>query len=253
MWKNFSATAQGPWYYEKGKNNQDAVDNFVDDKMAISFICDGCGGSANTEVIARLSVSFLVRTAKQLLIDGVALDDLPDRLFAEYLEYLKWKVDTEFLQTSEQVESFIRDYLLCTINGVIVFDEKILFLICGDGSTYLDNSIYQVFVSPGNRPTYAAYCLYKHYGFVSADTKVLRDEKGRETVIPVGFETKMISATNIKLVGISSDGLNDLPSLFDELRLYATSQLSLNLCMNRIAIVRGETKDNVTVSFLIRI
>ncbi len=252
MWKVFSASAQGQWYFSKGKNNQDAVDCFADENLAVCVICDGCGSSSNSEVIARLSVGFFVRTVRRLIGDGVSLEKLPQILFAEYLEYLKWKVETEFLNTTEQIDLFIRDYLLCTINGVVAYDDKVLLFSCGDGANYLNSSIYQIFISPGNRPTYAAYNLYRQYGFVQEGTKALKDEKGNETGIPEGFATTLLVAKDINLVGIASDGISDLPNLFDELRLHATSQLSLNLCMNRIAMVRGEIMDNVTVAFFVK-
>lgn len=252
MWKIFSMTSQGQRDYSQGRNNQDHVDSYVDESMAISFICDGCHGGAHSEVIAQLSAPFLVRTTKKLLLSGVTLEDLPGKLFEEYLIYLQWNIDVQFFATADEVESYIRAYLMCTAIGFVMHENRILLLSCGDGSFYLNNSVFKVIRSPNNMATYPAYNMYKRFGFLAKDVKEIEDRDGHRVTIPTGFEVQELSADNVDIVGAASDGLNELPQLFDELRLHTSSQMSLRLCMNRIATVRGETIDNATVVFLVK-
>ncbi len=252
MWKIFSATAQGWRDFNEGKNNQDAQSSFTDEDMSISFICDGCHGGKNSEVGARLSAPYLVRRTKKLLSEGVNLEDLPRLLFESYLDYLVSMVETQYFDSLAEVRVFIDSYLLCTVIGLVRFKDEILLLNCGDGSFYLNESVFLVKTSPSERPTYPAYNLYKTYGFVSEDTQELVSAKdGKKTKIPEGFEVLVLSTHGIKIIGIASDGLNPYPQLFDELRMHASSDISLTLCLNRIIVIRDETTDNVTVSFLI--
>ncbi len=252
MWKIYSSSAQGIRDFNEGRNNQDAVFSYVDEEMAVSIICDGCHGSKNSEVIARLSAPFLVRKTKQLLKDGLLLEDLPAFLFDGYLEYLMGLVEAQSFLELVEVNDFIYSDLMCTVIGVISYKGKILLFNCGDGSYYLDNAVYLVRTSKKERPTYVAYNLLRFYGIIPMDATEIVDDEGVATKIPFGFETVMLQEKNVSLVGIASDGLNLFPSLFDELRVHAKSQISLNLCMNRIVTIREETTDNVTVSFLIK-
>lgn len=251
MWKIFSASGQGLKYFNENRNNQDSVLSYVDEEMAISVICDGSHAAVNSEIISRLSASFLVRKTKELLKDGLTLEELPRFLFDYYLEYLIGLVEAQLFLTQEEVNSFIYDSLLTTIIGVIAYKGQILLFNCGDGSYYLNNAIYLVRESPNNRPTYLAYNLLETYGIVAEGTKELVDVRdGKTTKIPEGFEVVILDEKEVDLVGIASDGLNLHPSLYDELRMHAKSQIGLTLCLNRIITVRGETTDNVTVSFL---
>lgn len=252
MWKIFATTSQGQRDYSQGRNNQDHVDSYADENMAISFICDGCHGGAHSEVIAQLSAPFLVRTARKLLDSGTPLGNLPSMLFEEYLNYLQWNIDVQFFGTMDEIESYIRAYLMCTAVGIVLYKKQILLLSCGDGSFYLNNSVFKVIRSPNNMATYPAYNMYKRFGFLGKEVKEIVDKEGRRVTIPVGFEVQELDTLNVEIVGVASDGLNELPQLFDELRMHATSQMSLRLCMNRIATVRGETVDNATVAFLVK-
>jgi hypothetical protein len=252
MWKIFSSSAQGIRDFNEGRNNQDAVFSFFDEEMAVSIICDGCHGGKNSEVIARLSAPFLVRKSKQLLKDGLQLEDLPAFLFDDYLEYLVSLVETQSFLELGELNDFIYSDLMCTVIGTIVYKGQVLLFNCGDGSFYLNNAVYLVRTSKKERPTYIAYNLLRFYGIIPMEATEIVGDDGVTTKIPFGFETVILKECDVSLVGIASDGLNLFPTLFDELRIHATSQVSLNLCMNRIVIIREETIDNVTVSFLIK-
>lgn len=251
MWKILSASAQGVKYFKDGRNNQDAVFGFADGEMAISVICDGSHAAINSEVVSKLSATFLVRKVKELLKDGLTLQELSGFLFNYYLEYLIDLVEAQCFLTKEEVSKFIYDSLLCTVIGVVVYKDQILLFDCGDGSYYLNNSVFLVKESANNRPTYFAYNLLKVYEILPEGAFELVDARDQKaTQIPDKFDTLLLSSKEVNIVGIASDGLNNHPSIFDELRLHAKSQISLTLCLNRITMIREETTDNVTVSFL---
>ncbi len=253
MWNISSASAQGPQYYNEGKNNQDYYKTFVDKKMAISIICDGCHGGESSEVVARLSAPFLVRKAKELLSNGLSLKHLPMVLFDVYLEYLISLVQAESFRTLEEVSSFISENLMCTIIGAVAYKGKVLLFNCGDGSYFLNDKVFLVKISPHERPSYPAYILFKTYGIIDQNATEIVDEEGKVTKIPEGFDVITLNEKDVNLLGIASDGLNRYSNLFEELATYATSNGSLLLCMNRIVTFREETTDNITVSFLERI
>lgn len=252
MWKIASASVQGPTYFNEGKNNQDYFDSYVDKKMAISVICDGCHGGKSSEVVARLSAPFLVRKARELLNDGLALKHLPMMLFDIYLEYLVSLVQAQNFRTLDEVASFISDSLMCTIIGAIAYRGKVVLFSCGDGSFFLNDKVFLVKISPHERPTYPAYQLLKTYGIVDQQEVQIVDDEGRITKIPDGFDVIALNWQDVTLVGIASDGLNRYSHLFEELSLFANSSGSLQLCLNRIVTLREETSDNVTISFLNR-
>lgn len=250
MWNISSASAQGPTYYYEGKNNQDYFEAYVDKRMAISIICDGCHGGGSSEVVARLSAPFLVRKAKELLNNGLALKHLPMVLFDVYVEYLISLVQAQNFRTLGEVSSFISDSLMCTVIGAVAYKGKVLLFNCGDGSYFLNDKVFLVKISPHDRPSYPAYLLFKTYGIIDQDTTEIVDDEGRVTKIPEGFDVLTLNEQDVNLVGIASDGLNRYSNLFEELATYATSSGSLLLCMNRIVTLREETTDNITVSFL---
>ncbi len=252
MWKIYSSSAQGIRDFNEGRNNQDAVFSYADEEMAVSIICDGCHGGKNSEVIARLSAPFLVRKSKELLKESLKLEELPEFLFDCYLEYLMSLIEAQSFLDLSEVNDFIYSDLMSTVIGVIAYKGQVLLFNCGDGSFYLNDAVYLVRTSKKERPAYVAYNLLRFYGIIPMEATEIIGDDGVATKIPFGFETVMLNEKDTTLVGIASDGLNPFPALFDELRIHAKSQVSLNLCMNRIVIIREETIDNATVSFLIK-
>ncbi len=242
MWIPVTASAQGLAYAHEGRNNQDAVASWSDGNTAIVFINDGCHGGKFSEVGARLSSGFLVRKSQELLLRGLPLVDLSVQLFSSYLEYLEWQVETQFFTGSDEIQAFISDYLLCTALGIITTQKEVMTLSCGDGSFILNNNIIETIRSPFNYPVYPAYNLITRFGLESTESL--------EKLTPSLFKTTLFPASDVQSVGMTSDGLNDFPKLVEELRNNSQTSIRLQLCLNRISMIRAETTDNVSIAFV---
>lgn len=242
MWIPVTASAQGLAYSHEGRNNQDAYASWTDGNVAIVFINDGCHASKFSEVGARLSSGFLVRKTREMILQGTPLAKLGTRLFSDYLDFLEWQVESQFFDFPQEINEFIGSHLYCTALGIVATPKQVMFLSCGDGSFYLNDHICETIRSPQNKPTYPAYNLFPRFGIdVGDDLKEL---------IPDSFRSTVYSSSEVQLAGMASDGLSDLPLLVEELKEHSQSSLSLQLCLNRIAVIRAETRDNVTISFV---
>ncbi len=242
MWIPVSASAQGLAYAHEGRNNQDAVNSWSDGVNTIVFINDGCHAGKFSEVGARLSSGFLVRKSREIALQKVPLVDLGIKLYHDYLEFLEWQVESQFFEKSEDISEFISSHLLCTAFGIIANEKEVMFLSCGDGSFYLNQSIFETIHSPNNKPTYPAYNLYSRFGFeISTELKSLT---------PPAFSTTILPSSAVQLAGMASDGLNDMPLLVEELKDHSQTSNTLQLCLNRIAFIRSETRDNVSIAFI---
>jgi len=242
MWFPVTASAQGLAYAHEGRNNQDAVFSWSDGINSIVFLNDGCHAGKFSEVGARLSAGFLVRTSQKMLSQNVPLLDLRTKLFVDYLEFLEWQVQSQFFDNIDEIREFIGSHLLCTALGIITTPKEVMLLSCGDGSFFLNDQIIETIHSPLNTPAYPAYNLLSRFG-LKIDNRV-------RNLMPSSFKTTIIPTEEVQLVGMTSDGLNDLPHLVEELRAHSKTSLSLQLCLNRIAVIRAETRDNVTIVFV---
>ena len=243
MWTLSCASAQGLNYFREGKNNQDAISSWSDGENAVIFINDGCHAGKYSEVGALLSNHYLVRKASEMVLQKTPLPSLAGSLFKNYLDFLQWQVDCQFFDNSDtEIPGFIANYLMCTALGIIATPSEVMFLSVGDGSFYLNDKIFETIHSPDNRPAYPAYNLYKRFGFNGSDEI--------DRITPTGFKTTLFPSGNISLVGMASDGLNDLPQLIEELHDHSKTSVSLQLNLNRIACIRAETIDNVSVCFI---
>ncbi len=249
MWKITSASAQGLTYFHEGRNNQDVASVWTNSFVAAGIINDGCHGllklNLKSEVGAHLSNLFLIRRSRAMLLEGVKPSLIPSLLFPEYIDYLWWQVESQFLSDNDEKLDFISLYLMCTTIGILADESEIVYFWAGDGLSYLNDSVHKVLNPESlNRPRYPAYHLYESYGEVGAEI---------QSLLPNGFETEILSADSVRVAGVSSDGLSSYPHLMDELNAYSNSNFSLQMCLNRISTIRSDTKDNVSVIFLKRL
>lgn len=242
MWTNSTASAQGLAYAHEGRNNQDAASHWTDGKYSISFINDGCHAGSFSEVGARLSNNFLIRKTRELIAQKKSLDDIAVLLFPMYIEYLELQVKSQLFCYPQEIADYISSYLYCTALGIIATPDQVMFLSCGDGSFYLNDNVYETIVSPDQKATYPGYCLYTRFGFDPGD--------GIRALTPSGFKRTVFDASYVQSAAITSDGLNGRDDLVSELKQFSKTSISLQLCLNRIAVIRSETQDNVSISFL---
>lgn len=245
MWKISWASAQGVPYFHEGRNNQDVAGGWTDGRVVVGIINDGCHGVPNprlqSEVGAQLSNNFLLRSAGKLLLEGTRPSLIPRLLFPTYINYLWWQVESQLYSDVDEKVDFVNRFLMCTTIGFLANELEVTYFWAGDGLTYLNNGVYRILNPESlNRPKYPAYHLYETYGATNEEIISL---------LPDGFEQEDFSVESVETVGVSSDGLSNLPHLMDELKAHSQSRMSLQLCLNRIASIRTETTDNVSVVF----
>jgi hypothetical protein len=252
MWKISSATAQGQVYFDEGRNNQDVATGLTNGSVALGVINDGCHGEkirrdSKNEVGALLSNQFLIRECAKLLLSGTNLQSIPELIFPKYIDYLNWQVESQFFDDTHEVNYFIANYLMCTTFGLIANESEVCVFWAGDGVIYLNDRVHREVKSPitgpdkKSTPKYPAYHLYERYD--------LFDEVVH-SLLPDGFQIETFPAETVSTLGISSDGLIGYPNQLNDLKTYSQSNFSLQACLNRIAVIRSETSDNVSVVFL---
>ena len=248
MWKISGASAQGLAYFHEGRNNQDVAKCWTNGNVAVGIINDGCHGQFNphlqSEVGAQLSNNFLIRMSMAMLLEGTKPSLIPQLLFPAYVDYLWWQVESQLYNDVDDKIDFVSRYLMCTTIGVLSDETEVTCFWAGDGLVYLNNGVYRILNPESlNRPKYPAYHVYESYGVVNEEIKSL---------LPNGFEQEDFSVDSVEVAGITSDGLSQLPQLMDELKAYSRTSTTLQMCLNRISVIRSETSDNVSVIFLNR-
>lgn len=251
MWKTSYATSQGVVDFHKGRNNQDAVSVWSDGRMFFAVINDGCHGNEHSrnEVGAQLSNRYLGKRGKELLMSGIKPRDFPAQMFPDYLEYLDLLISAQLLNSVDDLDDFIANYLKCTTVAMAADEDEVCVFWAGDGVVYLNNAVCRKMISENNRATYPAYNMYKRFGLVPQDTEYLHGDDEIRVKIPDRFMSEVFPAEVVQTIGIASDGLLDFPQLLDELKAHSNSRMGLQMCLNRISVIRSETTDNVSVMF----
>lgn len=122
-------------------NNQDfvLVKSIAD--IQICLVADGCGSGSNSEVGAQLALNFI---AKTIVENNNWQKNLMERL-NDYSQNLAE-------MHSDDSQTFIKNFLLYTIVGCVVRDEKIILFSCGDGVILINENLNVI--DQDNRPRY---------------------------------------------------------------------------------------------------
>lgn len=172
----------------RAANCQDSHALYHDDQYTIGIVCDGCGEGANSEFGAAAAAHFLNGEALRLLRAGTAPADLPAALYARLREMLNGLLS---LIAPPNRVTFIRDYLLFTVLGVVIADGQAVIFAAGDGLIAIDETITQR--DEGNAPRYPAYHLL--------------EAPHQPADLPSGFEVYTVPAGWQRLA-IGSDGFD---------------------------------------------
>jgi hypothetical protein len=141
-----TAVVTGARHLRMGRNGQDAVGTFRNERGAVVVVADGCGSSASSEVGARLGA--------QLFADAVGA-----RLDAES----PWEAAREELVATLRAvigvrEELLRDQFLFTLVAAAVTPARASVWALGDGA-YSFGSTVQLGPFADNQPPYLAYDL----------------------------------------------------------------------------------------------
>lgn len=161
-------------------NNQDALHIIEEENFTIGIVADGCGSGSYSEVGARLGVSFIANYIHQSLLEGKNWkNDLAQKI-ANYTQHLS------DLHTNN-TRSFVHDFCLYTIIGVVIQKGKVTFFSSGDGIFGIGNDLN--IIDQNNRPKY----INNHF---------LKDEKSQ-------FEFWEKEVNNNEFIFIGTDGVED--------------------------------------------
>ena len=143
------ATQQGVEHKLDNQNNQDAVSILINDSYLIGVICDGCSSThnnlqdaiSNNEIGAKL-IGYTIMQNVERIIRNREVDDLfLTELSNSVLHKLQEIVDIFCEEDEEKKEIFIYDFLMSTIIGFIVTEDKYIIFRSGDGIIGINGDI----------------------------------------------------------------------------------------------------------------
>jgi hypothetical protein len=135
------------------KNNQDSWSIWKYDDLTIGIVADGCGSGMHSEVGAKLGVQTL----------GSIL-----RKEYEWHNQINWRrvqrnvltqLDTVAQAMGGDYRRVVESYLLFTILGVIIDNERATFFALGDGTIIINGEALPIGPFQNNMPPYLGYGL----------------------------------------------------------------------------------------------
>lgn len=144
-------TQQGVEHKLDNQNNQDASCILIDNNYIMGCVCDGCSSThdylkdsfSNNEVGAKLIGHIVTRNAQRIIKDK-EIEDVNlflNELSENVLQKLVKLVDIFCEEDEMDKELFIFDFLMTTVLGFVVTQEKYIVFYCGDGVIGIDNKI----------------------------------------------------------------------------------------------------------------
>ncbi|HRE47571.1 MAG TPA: protein phosphatase 2C domain-containing protein [Aggregatilineales bacterium] len=181
----------------RGMNCQDAYTLLEQADAVIGIVCDGCGVGGRSEVGAALAAQFISGRVARALAEGIALEGLPDVIYAETIRFLEGIVSAVDPMNRP---GFVRDYLLFTVIGVVITPTGGVIFAAGDGLIVLDSRMIRR--DENNTPSYIGYHV--------VDPAVLA-----EAALPSGFDIYPLPSDWAR-VAIATDGFEAdvLPNLW---------------------------------------
>ncbi|MCK5510234.1 protein phosphatase 2C domain-containing protein [Candidatus Parcubacteria bacterium] len=157
-----TGTVVGRDHRKIGKNNQDAYYLRVNQDSIIGIVSDGCGSAKYSETGAQLLVRLCGNTLNRYLELLRKHLDSGEGL-ADYWSLIQEKMLLELskiaLALGFNLKKIISNYLLATILGFVVTQEKTIIFSIGDGEAFLNGSLIKSGSFPGNAPPYFAFLL----------------------------------------------------------------------------------------------
>lgn len=235
---------QGRNHIIDSKNGQDAF-KFItgqigSDPFVIGFIADGCGEGEKSETGAYLGVNYACNATRNL-IGLISIEKLNKVLYQQVRRMLTQVVSSQdFIDPIEEV-NFIKNHLLFTLLGFVIYKGKCIVLSSGDGVIVINDDIH--LLDEANRPSYIAY----H----SIDRKFLSTTSKLSTK----FESIQIDLKKLERLAIGSDAWADVREkelLSDQIWNLGENPRSLNRLMRRLSNTEKMFKDDavlITVEF----
>ncbi|MEB3232521.1 MAG: protein phosphatase 2C domain-containing protein [Leptolyngbyaceae bacterium] len=185
----------GYQHLRKGQNNQDAFAYSQQREGTIAIVCDGCGSAPSSEVGAQLGAQLVLNTMSQTLQE-LELGLVDDQFWPTVQETIVKKLKAIALNFAPSIATFISDYLLFTVIGVVITPELTTLFGVGDGVFALNGEVETIGPFSNNAPPYLAYLLADRLPGLPpdfCDIKVYRQ----------------VATATVESVLIGSDGVGD--------------------------------------------
>lgn len=222
-----------------GRNSQDAlsVGSLEIDGKNIFYgvICDGCSEGTDSEVGAKLAVSYLGRQIEILVKSKVPVQKIPIILHKRMLDFLKKVLGRISFESPESRINYIKNNFLFTIVAFICAEETTIFAQ-GDGVIIVNGEV--IVRDEQNKPSYIGYEL--------VDRKFLSPEAH---VLPQSFDVNIYPTESISKLAIASDSLGNelevVPSLWGN-----DKPISLQKKVNVWSLVEHKFSDDLSIIIL---
>jgi hypothetical protein len=196
-----------------GKNNQDSYEVVLSDDCIVALVLDGCGSGRHSEIGSKIGGRLLSQAIVELARSGALSTVASPDSALDIMERLRRRTLLQLRQIASSLsigvcphdvyencacdfKSFIREFFLFTIVGLIVTEGNTIVFSIGDGLYALNGELHEVGPYEHNAPPYLAYSFFENsYG----DDASLRF-KVHELIETKDLETAMIA----------TDGLCDL-------------------------------------------
>ena len=167
------------------------------------IVCDGCGSADASEVGAALLAEFSMTEVARLIGQGVAFEDLAGELYRNslgFLEKLTGLVAGESV-SPDRATGFVGRFLLATVLGFVMSEEKTLIFAAGDGFIIVNDEIECR--DEDNRPHYLAYSLLDPSQYPELPTR------------PKNFDFQLLPTASVERLAVWTDGFD--PALKEEI------------------------------------
>ncbi len=157
----YGATVPGHKHIKELRNNQDGYHIMRSDNLLIGVVTDGCTTSkkySNNEVGAKLFPSLIAKVISDRIQDHEE-SVLTERFWHLVSHDVLTKIGTIADMLPGRKSEIIKDYLLFTIVGFVVYEDMVTLFNCGDGVYGVNNKIQIIKPSPTELQPYLSYQL----------------------------------------------------------------------------------------------
>lgn len=202
----YGATVPGHKHIKELRNNQDGYHIMKLENLLIGVVTDGCTTSkkySNNEVGAKLFPSLITKIITQRIFDKE--ESITTQRFWDLVSHdVLAKVEIIADMLPGRKSEAIKDYLLFTIVGFVVYEDLIVLFNCGDGLYGINDTIHTIKPSESELQPYLSYQLAS-----IDDTNLLAHCRIRV------LET--LSLHDLNSLIIATDGLHEIIFLEDKI------------------------------------
>lgn len=198
----YGATVPGHKHIKELRNNQDGYSIMRSDHLIVGVVTDGCTTSkkySNNEVGAKLFPSLITKVIADRIADNEE-SVITQRFWNLVSQDVLAKISTIADMLPGKKSENIKDYLLFTIVGFVVYENTVILFNCGDGVYGINDNLQII------KPASTELQPYLSYQLTSLDDTHLLTHCKINILKIVGLEV-------VENLIIATDGLVDILSL----------------------------------------